>query len=272
MKLYSDGVNYYLTIHQNRKDLPYLIMFHGFMGSGQSFDPLIQLLTPFCNPVTIDLIGHGMTGGPINPNRYSVEKQISDIRSILDRIKLSPLIIYGYSMGGRLVLNLLSEIPNYFQGVILESTTCGIQNPDERRKRAGIDEDRAREIEKDFTSFLNKWINLPLFSNNNRSPIADENYKKVMSSQRPELLAASLRGFGTGNMESVCNRLSLIDQRILLIAGNKDAKFVRIHRKMEQLLPVSNSVEIVEAGHRVHLDQPVKFINEIKKFINQLSL
>ncbi len=272
MKLYSDGVNYYLTIHQNRKDLPYLIMFHGFMGSGQSFDPLIQLLNPFCNPVTIDLIGHGRTGGPENPIRYSVEKQIFDIRSILDRIKLSPLIIYGYSMGGRLVLNLLSEISNYFHGVILESTTCGIKNPDERKKRAGIDENRVREIEKNFAAFLDKWMTLPLFSNINRSSFALENYNKVMRSQNPLLLAASLRGFGTGNMESVCNRLSSIDHRVLLIAGNKDSKFVRIHRKMDQLLPDSNSIEIDEAGHRVHLDQPVKFINAIKKYINQLQL
>jgi 2-succinyl-6-hydroxy-2,4-cyclohexadiene-1-carboxylate synthase len=272
MKLYIDHVTYYLNIHQYRRNLPYLLMIHGFMGSGRSFEPLIQLLSSFCNPVTIDLLGHDRTGGPDDPERYVTEKQIRDIKSILQRLNLHPLVIYGYSMGGRLSINLLLELPGYFQGAVFESTTCGISDRNERKLRARIDEERATEIEKDYHVFIERWMENPIFKKIKQSENLEIDYSGVMINQQPELMAASLRGFGTGNMQSVCERLSSIHQDVLLIAGKEDLKFIEIHRKMNQLIPNARSVEIAGAGHRVHLDQTKTFTNEINRYLNHLSL
>lgn len=272
MKLYSNQLYYHLNIHQNLKGLPYLFMLHGFMGSGRSFHPMLHSLFTFCNPVTIDLIGHGKTGGPEDPDRYHADKQIRDIISILDRIQPTPLILYGYSMGGRLALNLLVDEPGYFHGAILESATCGIEQKDQRQQRAVLDEQRAAEIEQDFSKFLSLWMQSPLFSDSKTLNTGTKYYRKIMNMQKPALLAASLRGFGTGSMESVCNRLSSINQKVLLIAGKNDLKFVPIQHKMKQLLPDADFIEVENSRHRVHLDQTDAFVNELKKYINQLSI
>jgi 2-succinyl-6-hydroxy-2,4-cyclohexadiene-1-carboxylate synthase len=272
VKIYSDHIDYYCTIHQNDTNLPYLLMLHGFMGSGEVFGAVIEKLMRFCNPVTIDLPGHGKSDGSEDPERYQTEKQLNDLDSILQRLKLNSLILYGYSMGGRLALNMALEYPGYFSGMILESSTCGIISDQERKKRAGIDEKRAKEIENDYTGFLKEWMSLPLFKCENIKKEHRSVYSSVMENQKPIFMAACLRGFGSGSMQPVCGRLTTFDKPVLLLAGSKDEKFVKINRQMEHELPDAATVIVRDACHRVHLDQPGKLVMEIETYIKQKIL
>lgn len=269
MKLYSDHIDYYCTIHQNDANLPYMLMFHGFMGAGKVFKPLIGKLNGFCNPVTIDLLGHGKSEGSEDPARYRADRQLNDLDSILKRLKLQPLVLYGYSMGGRLALNIAIEYPGHFSCIILESSTCGIISGQERKKRVGIDEERAKAIESDYSGFLTEWMSLPLFNCNNTSKEHLSIYRSVMENQQPSYMAASLRGFGSGSMKPVCGRLNSIEKHVLLLAGSEDEKYVNINRQMKSELPDATSVIVRDACHRIHLDQPDKLVMEIKTYIKQ---
>lgn len=267
MKFYSNKATYHAMIHQNRRDLPNLIFFHGFMGSGKVFEPLIQLLLNSCNPITIDLIGHGETKTKPNPDRFTAELQVKDVLSILDRFQLKNLFVYGYSMGGRLAQHLYISDPSRFSGLILESTNCGITDDDERRDRKNVDEERAKDIETDFSAFVDRWIKLPLF----KSPdgVADFDYESIIRSQNPQLMAASLRGFGSGVMPPVCDQLRNIQAPLGLLAGKADQKYVDMMREMAQLCSASELQIIDGAGHRVHVDQPEQTAKFITQFLNR---
>ena len=54
MNIRVRGISYHFDIHQEIEKLPYLVLLHGFMGSGRQFDHLIPRLKKFCNPITID--------------------------------------------------------------------------------------------------------------------------------------------------------------------------------------------------------------------------
>jgi 2-succinyl-6-hydroxy-2,4-cyclohexadiene-1-carboxylate synthase len=272
MKLFSGGIDYQATVHQNKKNLPYLLMMHGFMGSGDIFLPIMDHIIPYCNPVTIDLIGHGKTTGTADSERYRTELQVGDIKSILDRLRLSPLLMYGYSMGGRLALNVALDHQDLFNGLILESTTCGIEPDSDRSKRAELDEQRAEAIVEDFSDFLRQWQAKPLFDNKTGSAENRKSYDKLMMKQNPVYMAASLRGFGSGSMKPVCDRLQSLHLPVLLLAGSEDKKFTGIHRKMENEIPNVTSKTIPDAAHRVHLDQPGRLAKEIENFIKHLNL
>lgn len=269
MKIYSDHIDYYCTIHQNDTNLPCLLMLHGFMGSGKVFGPVIEKLKRFCNPVTIDLLGHGKSDGSEDPERYHTDKQLNDLDSILKRLQLNPLILHGYSMGGRLALNMALAYPRHFSGIILESSTCGIISDQERKKRAGVDEARAKAIEIDYSDFLKEWTSLPLFDCSNSRKEHLLTYTSVMENQKPAFMAACLRGFGSGSMHPVCSRLNSFDKPVLLLAGSKDEKFVKINRWMESELPDATIMIVPDACHRIHLDQPEKLVMEIETYIKQ---
>lgn len=271
MKLISNGLEYYARIAQNNPKFPYLLMLHGFMGSGCVFEPLFKRLTDFCNPVTLDLAGHGHSSGSNNPDRYRTEAQLSDLKSIISRFQFSPMILYGYSMGGRLALQFAIRHPHVMAGLILESSTCGISGDAERRRRSETDEERAKAIEHSFSDFLEQWEKQSLFDNDSGNEDHKMLYQKVMNHQKPAHLAACLRGFGSGVMPPVFENLGALAIPVLLISGEEDEKFVSIHKQMENKIPDTDSRVISRAAHRVHLDQPELLIKEIEQFIKKLN-
>lgn len=80
-------------------------------------------------------------------------------------------------------------------------------------------------------------------------------------------MAASLKGFGTGTMASVKNELKGLQIPVLLLAGERDDKYVKILSEMDLLMPNSIFHMIEQAGHRVHLENPAAFVERIRKFI-----
>jgi len=266
MRCIANGSSYYLQIHQNKSDLLYLILFHGFMGSGNVFEPLIDSLSKFCNPVTIDLKGHGKTTAKPTPKEFDTAKQVRELHLVIDRLQLPKFFLYGYSMGGRLSLQFALENQSSIKGLILESTHCGISDIEERNNRTETDEKRAQEIERDFEGFLSNWTKLPLFQGNSDAPT---DYLNIMKEQDASLIASSLRGFGAGKMPAVCDHLSAFDFPIGLIAGEKDQKYVEKMTEMAQLCQHSELEIIDNAAHRVHVDQPEKLTQFLIHFIQK---
>lgn len=262
-----NGITYACKIHQQDKNLPRLLMLHGFMGDHRAFNHLIKDLTEFCNPITADLLGHGQTSQPTNSERYDEKQQLRDICELINMLNIDPLFLFGYSMGGRLALKSALKAPELFRGLILESTNCGISDPEERKERQKLDSAWAADIQDDFDNFLSGWKELDLF----QSPLPEDKslvrkYRQIQSEQSPPALAASLRGFGTGSMTPVCNDLEKLNLPVQLMAGSEDEKYQQISRNLVDQFP-NATFSSVRAGHRTHLDNPPKFLSELKNFI-----
>jgi 2-succinyl-6-hydroxy-2,4-cyclohexadiene-1-carboxylate synthase len=266
MRLYKNGLFYHATLHSRQPDLPFLFLLHGFMGSSAVFDHLIDGLKDFCNPITVDLAGHGHSDKHTDPARYESNVQTDDLHSIINRITGEKVMMYGYSMGGRLALQFAVNHPEKITSLILESTTCGIVGEAKRNERIKADEQKASEIEADYNAFLNSWKQNQLFAGT--LPELAKKYDDIAHNQDPNAMAASLRGFGTGRMPPVCHKLNELNLPVLLISGESDQKFTDIHQSMAERLPDSVSRIIPGASHRVHASQPDRFIKEIKHFIS----
>ena len=243
-------------------------MLHGFMGDSRFFNHLLKPLSEFCNPVTIDLLGHGSTNAPLNPLRYYTDEQVEDLSLIFRELNLPPFFLLGYSMGGRLAIQFAIKYNNYLSGLILESTTFGILKGNDSRKRIDEDERRASSIENDYRQFVDQWNKAPLFqSNSTEGTKRNQGLKKIQKNQRPHGLANSLRGFGTGIMPFVRDELTNIKLPVLILSGIEDKKFTQIGKEMHQLFSDSNHIIVPNSSHRVHIDNPNAYLQHIKNFI-----
>lgn len=268
-KVEANGAKYALSIHQQNPSLPWLLMLHGFMGNGRAFDHLLEALSPTCNTVTIDLLGHGQSQKVYDPQRYREEQQVADLKAILNQFVDNPLYIYGYSMGGRLALKTVLSEPDLFKGLILESTNPGISDEQKRTERKTVDLKRARKIRNDYPRFLGKWEKLELFQSPlKKNPEISEHYKNMQLEQDPKAMAASLEGFGTGCMEPVTGDNPAFKEPVLLLAGSADPKYIAINKRMEAFFSRASN-HIITASHRVHLDNPQALTKLINLFIEQ---
>lgn len=267
MNIRVRGISYHFDIRQEIETLPNLVLLHGFMGSGRQFDHLIPELKKFCNPITIDLLGHGNTEGAELHYRFSSKEQVADLTKLISEQLQLPLFLYGYSMGGRLALQLALHRPDLYKGLILESSTFGIEGETEQQARQSLDARRSDAITGNFKDFLEDWAKMPLFNSANPAPELIEKMNEIQQNQNPFWLANSLQGFGTGTMPCVRDRLGEIPIPVQLLVGGKDSKFLHINRQMEKELREPELAVVKDAGHRVHLDRPEELIAQLKNFI-----
>lgn len=266
-----NGLSYKYKIHQWNEGLPCILMMHGFMGDQRAFDHLVDELCESYNPVAVDLLGHGKTSKPSDPYRYNEDQQVDDILNLIQKLDLSPLILFGYSMGGRLALKTALASPELFEGLILESTNCGISEGSKRKERRHTDEQRAQQIENDFKRFLAKWKHFELF----QSPLPVNKdlvrkYHRIQQQQDSQAMTTSLQGFGTGSMTPVCDKLDQLNLPVLLLAGSNDEKYQRINRFLVNQF--SNATfSSIRAGHRTHLDNPSSFISELNNYVEAMQ-
>lgn len=267
MNIRIRGISYHFEVHQQKETLPNLVLLHGFMGSGENFAHLIPGLKSFCNPITIDLLGHGRTDGAELHYRFSTKEQVADVTKLISEQLDVPLYLYGYSMGGRLALQLALHRPDLYRGLILESATFGIEGETERQARQSLDARRSDAITGNFEGFLEDWKNMPLFASSTADPDLLKRTERIQQEQNPFWLANALQGFGTGTMPCVRDRLKDLAIPVQLIAGERDSKFVHINRQMEREIPDAQLQLVKDAGHRVHLEQPEKLLAVIGDFI-----
>lgn len=267
MNIRVRGISYHIDIHQNDDSLPGLVLLHGFMGSSENYSHLISGLKSFCNPITIDLLGHGKTEGAELHYRFSTKEQVADITKLISEQLTLPVYLYGYSMGARLALQLALHRPDLYKGLILESGTFGIEGETERQARQALDARRSDAIMGNFKGFLKEWAEMPLFTSSTADQDLSDQVQKIQEEQDPFWLANSLQGFGTGTMPCVRNRLGELPMPVQLIVGETDSKFLHINRQMEKEISNSQLTVVKKAGHRVHLDQPEHLISHLKNFI-----
>lgn len=250
-----------------------LLLLHGFTGSMDTWRFFSDALPNKYHLIFVDIIGHGKTDCPTQPERYTMSEVVEDLVALLDLLHLSKAHVLGYSMGGRLALNFACQFPERVLSLMLESASPGLKSEEERRLRREHDRKLAESIlEEGITSFVDRWETLALFASQDQLP---EQKRKALRKQRlannPRGLACSLIGMGTGAQPSRWSQLSFLSMPVLLITGDQDLKFCKIAEEMKTRLSRAEWQVVKNSGHAVHLEQAKLYPELIADFVTRHS-
>jgi 2-succinyl-6-hydroxy-2,4-cyclohexadiene-1-carboxylate synthase len=261
-----DAVRYNVVVHGSGDPL---VLLHGFTGSSHSWRPLAAHLAGSFRVVAIDLIGHGLTDAPADLAPYHFPRALHDLAALTRKLDLTPASWLGYSMGGRIALGLAIQHPDCVSALILESASPGIADPDERAARQRADAELADRIERDgIPAFVDHWERLPMWSTQaNLPPEVMARQREIRLGNRAAGLAGSLRGMGSGAQPSLWDRLGALRCPVLLVAGERDAKFATIAARMAAAIPSAELALIADTGHAVHLERPDLFLSCVCRFL-----
>lgn len=248
---------------------PALMLLHGFTGSGAVWDGVTPSLAAHYRVIRPDLLGHGETDAPEDPDAYEVEWCAWDIGAVARALGCNAVALHGYSMGGRVALYYAEHWPETVQKLSLESTTAGLRDAVEREARIKQDEQLAQRIMTDgVESFIEWWEGLPLFDGLIRlSEEVKTSLRDIRSRQRGIGLANSLRGMGTGRQPSVWGMLGRYRGPRLVMTGSLDHKFEQIGDEMANMVAETKRVSVEGAGHTVHLEQPEVWLRTVLGFM-----
>jgi len=233
-------------VASNRRES--VVMLHGFGGTGRSWDDVIAHLPKSYRSFALDLPGHG--------DQFDTPKPISFdscVQSVLERAP-ERFVLAGYSMGGRIALHIALAAPERIERLVVISTTAGIVEAKERAARRKLDRRLADEIEQGtIEDFSERWRSQAMFAED--PPEVDRLARAEHARNRPEGLAAALRGVGTGEMRPLWDRLTEIQTPTTVLAGRRDRKFVRVSEKMVAVIPEA-LLQVGGGGHCLLLEQP----------------
>ncbi len=214
-----------------------VVLLHGFTGSAASWSGLSTALRRTRRVIAIDLPGHGATRMHAGFD-WSLAGTAAAIRAALDALDVARYALVGYSMGGRLALQLALDAPDRVAALILESASAGLATTAERAERRHADEALATALESGgIAAFVARWEALPLFRSLASVP---EHRRQALRRQRlarsPPRPPASPRGMGP--------------------------------RAPARRIPHARLKLVDAAGHLPHLEQPRRFHALVRAFLD----
>jgi 2-succinyl-6-hydroxy-2,4-cyclohexadiene-1-carboxylate synthase len=231
-------------------------LIHGFGGTPSAWDDVIaawQLPDP---PRPIALPGHG--GGRV------LETWDENLVAVADQIAGCDCVV-GYSLGARVALGLV--VSGHCAHGVLIGVNPGIAD-EMRDDRRQVDAAWARLLRTEgVAAFDDAWTKQALFVTQQRVPAAKRAERRERRLHHdPEQLARSLEVMGLAAMPDYWSAVAPHRDRIALIAGADDAKYVAI----AEALACASFETIADSGHDPTLEQPVALAGAIRRAVQAL--
>lgn len=243
-----------------------LILVHGFTQTARSWDRIAARLRRRYRVTVVDAPGHGGS----THLRLSLAQTAEMVAQ-----QCGPATYIGYSMGARLCLHIATQRPELVDRLALLGATAGFDDPVERADRKRTDEALATTIERDgIAVFLDRWLAQPMFAG---VLDADGSDRLDRLGNTASGLASSLRLCGTGAQASLWPVLAELTMPVLVMAGERDAKFIDLGRRLSATIGTAAGRSrgpgrtgrpdagaefaiVPDAGHAAHLEQPDAFL------------
>jgi 2-succinyl-6-hydroxy-2,4-cyclohexadiene-1-carboxylate synthase len=230
---------------------------HGFLGDPFVWDDVVAAWSLPGRPTVVALPGHG--GGPV---RASWSDNLTAIATAIGTVD----VVIGYSLGARVALGLLAS--GLYNRAVLIGVNPGISEA-ERQSRREFDAAWARLLRTSgIGDFSDAWAAQPLFATQKRvraDKLAARATRRL--GHDPEQLARSLEVMGIAAMPNYWNVIPAHRDRIALLVGADDTKYVAISER----LPAASFETIAGSGHDPTLEQPTALAAAIGRAVKKLG-
>ena len=217
------------------------VLLHGMFGDRRDFEQLRHALSSLMDCVSLDLPGHG-------DSAHLGVTSVAALDAVIATIEVATpdreVVLIGYSMGGRLAIQLaaarLQAQGWLISGLIILSGNPGMDDEAERRERLAHDARLAKRLRSmpplTFAAWLrDEWYALPLWGRHLRAhPAFDEMLSRRCDGARAADRAAVLERESVGCQPSYWDWLSAPPLPVLFVAGGEDATYTKVARELSR--------------------------------------
>jgi pimeloyl-ACP methyl ester carboxylesterase len=178
-----------------------LLILHGALGSSVQLEQIAKKLEDKYRVILYNFSGHG--GKPLPEESFSIKLFADELKSLIEKTRISPCDVFGYSMGGYAALYAATHYP----GLIGRIFTLGT-------KFDWNEESSAREVKLLCPAKIEEKI--PAFAKMLEARHAPEDWKQVMSKT-----AEMMINLGKHN-ELTYEELGSIANEVTVAVGDRD--------------------------------------------------
>ena len=261
-----------IRIHyEERGSGPAMIWAHGLFGSLHGWDGTMARFQDRYRVIAYDARGHGRSEIPDQPEAYSQDNMVEDMRGVLDALGIERAIVGGHSMGSNVALNFAIQYPQRCIACIPVAIGTGSSGPEwwhgwiggiaELAERQGM----AAVLEE--ISKLEAWA--PAFNH----PELGEHLGQEVLKNSPRGVTCTMRGvqIRRPTIFQLEPQLEKLPVETLIVMGELDEPVVECSRLMAQRIPRARLEVVNGVGHFTHLEAPERFLQSVEEFLDGLS-
>ena len=232
-----------------------LVLAYGLGGNTDMWDVNVPALSSNHRVILWEPRGHGRSGSPKDPAKYSFLRWVLDLRDLLDSLKVGKAHVGGLSLGGGIATRFTLRYPSRVRSLLVTNSSSAIGLPFSVEALVV----QARSIEITLKQGMDAMAEFAMSENPNLAarlalnPNARTEFYEFFRRLKPIGYANSLRALFA--MDSITDQLQRIHVPVLLIGGDRDPSLGPM-KVMRRKLPGSRLVILSPASHFANRDQP----------------
>lgn len=242
-----------------------LVLIHGAGDNLNMWYYQVPVFSKSYRVITYDLRGSGKTESP--ETEYSISLFAEDTYELMKAIGAEAAYLLGYSMGGRIALELLRSHPAMVKALVLANSSVGLIPPSPEtleRRRATLDLLDKGDIQR-VADMMTSGAFSPNFKSKN--PTEFKKYMKVKLQNKPDGLARLMRSLSAPASPP---DLSKVKCPVLLIVGENDLYMGVEQGKQAHEAIVGSKLVILPTGHAAAVEMPDKFNSAVLDFLSNI--
>jgi len=243
-----------------------LVLAYGIGGNADMWDVNRDALAARHRLVLWEPRGHARSDSPEDPARYSFQRWMLDLKTVLDHLRIRKAHVGGLSLGAGIATRFALRFPARVRSLVVTNSSSAAGLPLSVENLVM----RARSIEITLTKGMDAMAEFAMAANPNLSerlalePGAREEFYAEYRALSPIGYANSLRALLA--MDHITNQLPRLKMPVLLIGGDRDpslAPMQVMHRKVRG----SKLVVLSPASHFGNRDQPEAWSRTVLEFL-----
>lgn len=261
-----------------------IVLIHGSNASLHTWEPWVSLLGDEYRIITLDLPGHGLTGGVPDAD-YSSQAQINTVAAVASHLAVAEFVLGGNSMGGGVTWRYALEFPEQVQAMILVDAS-GLPEWWAARRNQNSEDDNEGPIA--FRLLGQPWFRAiaryidpyqlvvqGVNTSYNNSPVVDQalidRYYEL--SLRAGTRDATLARFGNRRGWNETFDLSVLTQPTLVMWGKEDALIpASTATQFAEVVPNTTVIIYDDVGHIPMEEIPERSATDVREFLKTLNL
>ncbi len=249
-----------------------LVFAHEFAGDITSWEPQVNFLARRYRVITYCHRGYPPSEVPEDPEAYSQDRLVADMRALLLHLGIDRAYIAGLSMGAATALSFAIAHPEMCQALIVAATGTG--STDREQHLEAWRQSIARLKTEPMEGFANEYANGPTrVQFRRKDPVGWEKFHAGLAAHSALGSALIMQGVQLRRptvfqLEEEMRKLVV---PTLLMVGDEDDPCIEPMLFMKRCIPGSGLAVFPQSGHAINLEEPALFNRTVLDFLTAVE-
>ena len=246
-----------------------VVFCHEFASDYRGWDPQVRAFGRLYRCITYSQRGFPPSSVPTDPQDYSQDLLIEDLRGLLEHLGIQHAFVVGFSLGGSVVLNFALRYPNLCRAIVVVGAGSGSTNHE--RFLRDVEQIAAMARSQGMRGFAERYAESPSrLAFKRKDPHGWQVFRDMLAEHDPDGQALTALGVmgRRPTFFSLEDQLRQLRVPTLIVIGDEDEPCVDPAVFLRRTIAPSGLLVVPQTGHTVNLEEPALFNQAVLNYFH----